>query len=115
MGLALSSTPKVCSGPDRSKSDPFGHRLNISWDPLPCHLQNGADITGYSPYSCSISSSLLNDGQTHTFQVAVRNRNGPFSDPIFGMLNQIVIVSDLYWQHYNDSQRHIIHFQKQTV
>ena len=23
-------------------------RLNISWKPLPCHLQNGADITSYN-------------------------------------------------------------------
>ena len=34
---------RVCVGPDSSSQG----RVNISWDPLPCHLQNGADITGY--------------------------------------------------------------------
>ena len=31
----------MCIGP------PIQNKLNIIWDLLPCHLQNGADITGY--------------------------------------------------------------------
>ena len=37
--------PRVCVGPSKSSSQHQG-RVNISWDPLPCHLQNGADVTG---------------------------------------------------------------------
>ena len=44
-----SQLQSVCAGPDRS--DQSGYQFNISWDPLPCHLQNGADITGYIIYS----------------------------------------------------------------
>ena len=31
----------MCIGP------PIQSKLNIFWDLLPCHFQNGADITGY--------------------------------------------------------------------
>ena len=34
---------RVCVGPPTSPES-LG-KVNISWDPLPCHLQNGADIT----------------------------------------------------------------------
>ena len=41
-------------------TDLYG-RVNISWDPLPCHLQNGADITGYIiQYSLTSSSEARN-------------------------------------------------------
>ena len=85
--------------------------LNISWDLLPCHLQNGADITGYiiqyslipggeaqnvsnsdmicgqessGPYRCLIAGRLFISSQTYTFQVAAINNYGvgPFSYPI---------------------------------
>ena len=84
-------------------------KLNISWDSLPCHLQNGADITGYiiqysptsggearnissaqmtcgqesgGPYRCLIAGTIFIPFQTYTFQVATRNSYGvgPFSD-----------------------------------
>ena len=80
-------------------------RLSISWDPLPCHLQNGADITDYiiqysltstnetrsistsddrlsckqepvGPYGCYLTSSLLLEDQMYTFQVAAMNGYG---------------------------------------
>ena len=80
-------------------------RLSISWDPLPCHLQHGADITDYiiqynltstnemrristsddrlscrqepvGPYRCYLTSSLLLEDQMYTFQVAARNGYG---------------------------------------
>ena len=69
-------------------------RLSISWDPLPCHLQNGADITDYiiqynltstnetrsistsddrlsckqepvGPYRCHLTSSLHASGRSN--------------------------------------------------
>ena len=80
-------------------------RLSISWDPLPCHLQNGADITDYfiqynvtstnevkiistsddrlscrqepvGPYRCYFTSSLLLEDLFYTFQVAAVNGYG---------------------------------------
>ena len=85
-------------------------QFNISWDPLPCHLQNCADTSDYTiqlstgvatsvssrhssllcsqesggPYLCRVPNSMFNTNQTYTFQVAARNNNGvgSFSDPI---------------------------------
>ena len=80
-------------------------KQNISWDLLPCHLQNGADITGYiiqySPtsggearnisssdsrvdcgvesggnYRCLLASSLFTIGVSYSFQVAAVNSYG---------------------------------------
>ena len=34
----------MCIGPPTSLADRTQGKVNISWDPLPCHLQNGADI-----------------------------------------------------------------------
>ena len=111
----MNSTPsqlsRVCAGLD------FQIRFNISWDPLPCHLQNGADITGYiiqysptsggeaqnvsstqmtcgqesgGPYRCIIAGSLFNPFQMYTFQVAAINDYGigPFSDPVLAIISQ---------------------------
>ena len=94
-----------------------GSRLKISWDLLPCHLQNGADITGYiiqysstsggeaqnvsnaqmtcgqesgGPYRCLIAGSLLFiPSQTYTFRVAAINSYGvgPFSGPVNASLS----------------------------
>ena len=104
-----SQLQSVCVGPDRS--DQSGHRFNVSWDPLPCHFQNGADNTDYiiqysltsggeaqnvsntqmicgqesgGPYRCLIAGSLFIPFQTYNFQVAATNRYGvgPFSDPV---------------------------------
>ena len=79
------------------------HKVNsIS---LPCHLQNGANISGYTiqytqlstgvtittsnhhpsflcgqefggPYSCLVANSMFNTNQTYSFQVAARNNEG---------------------------------------
>ena len=85
--------------------DQLKSRLSISWDPIPCHLQNSADITDYiilynltstnetrsistsndrlncsqepvGPYRCYLMSSLLLEDQMYTFQVAAMNRYG---------------------------------------
>ena len=45
MGSPPSMLLRVCVGP--SISPQYLGRVNISWDPLPCHLQNGADISDY--------------------------------------------------------------------
>ena len=80
-------------------------RLSIYWDPLPCHLQNGGDITSYiiqygptgtnethsistsdnrlscrqepiGPYGCYLNSLLLVEDQMYTFKVAAMNGYG---------------------------------------
>ena len=95
--------PRVCVGPSTS---PHQGGVNIYWDPLPCHLQNGANIHGYiiqythlstgittritsfrdsvdcsqevgGPYSCVVTeSSLISNNQSYSFQVAAQNNNG---------------------------------------
>lgn len=81
-------------------------RLSIFWYPLPCHLQNGDDVTSYillysfanseevnrtistsddilncnqeplGPYRCYLTSSLLLEDELYTFQVAAVNGIG---------------------------------------
>ena len=102
-----SKLPRVCVGTSTLPEDQamvLG-RFNISWHPLPCHLQNGADISGYiiqytqlatgvairisnhhasflcgqesgGPYSCQVANSLFRLNQTYSFQVAARNSHG---------------------------------------
>ena len=89
----------MCFGPTTA------NKQNISWDLLPCHLQNGADITGYiiqysptsggeaqnisssdsrvncgvesgGPYRCSLHSSLFTLGVSYSYQVAAVNSYG---------------------------------------
>ena len=95
--------PRVCVGP--SISPQHQGRVNISWDPLPCHLQNGADITNYiiqytrlstgvatritgfhsgvncrqavgGLYSCVVAESLIPSNQAYSIQVAAQNNYG---------------------------------------
>ena len=94
---------RVCVGP--SLSLVHQGRLNISWDPLPCYLQNGADIFRYTiqytrlstgvatnisssdsrlicrqesggPYSCVAAPTLFIPRVTYSFQVAAQNNFG---------------------------------------
>ena len=89
----------MCVGP--STTPQHLGRVNISWDYLPCYLQNGADISAYiiqytcspngvpsnisssdsrllccqepgGPYSCVVAFSLLIPGVTYSFQVAAQ-------------------------------------------
>ena len=100
-----SQLPRVCVGPQTSPEDQTQGKLNISWDPLPCHLQNGADVRFYNiqytqlpgggpniivstdskvechqetggPYSCLASSSFFLPHVTYSFQVAAQNSFG---------------------------------------
>ena len=111
MNSVPSKVRTVCVGPAAQS------KLNLHWDPLPCHLQNGADITGYTiqyrptsggeaqnvsstqmtcgqesggPYRCIIAGSLFNPFQMYTFQVAAINDYGigPFSDPVLAIISQ---------------------------
>ena len=95
--------PRVCVGP--STSPQHQGRVNISWDPLPCHLQNGADVTSYiiqytrlstgvitrinsfhsdvqcsqevsGLYSCVVAESLIFSYQGYSIQVAAVNNYG---------------------------------------
>ena len=92
-------------------------KLNISWDPLPCHLQNGFDVMDYiiqyirlstglannisnsdrklecrqepsGPYACLASSSLFIPGETYSFQVAAQSIRG-----VGSFSNPIITVS----------------------
>ena len=98
-----SQLSRDCVGP--STSPQHGGRVNISWDPLPCHLQNGANISGYiiqyttlttgvptnisssqrrlechqesgGPYSCIATATLFIPGETYSFQVTAQNIHG---------------------------------------
>ena len=95
--------PRVCVG--LSTLPKHLGKVNISWDLLPCHLQNGADITSYiirytclstgvttrissssrnvecNPefgglYSCVVANSLIPNDQAFSIQVAAQNNNG---------------------------------------
>ena len=98
-----SQVPRMCVGP--ATSPQYRGRVNISWDPLPCHLQNGADVANYiilythlstgvpinisssdsrllcrqepgGPYSCVEQTSFFISGATYSFQVAAQNMYG---------------------------------------
>ena len=93
---------RVCVGP--STSPQHQGKVNISWDPLPCHLQNGADITSYTIqytrlstgvatritifhrdvncsqevgdlYSCVVAELLIPSYQAYSIQVNVAAQN----------------------------------------
>ena len=93
----------MCVGP--SSYPEYRGRRNISWDPLPCHFQNGADIIGYfiqytrlstgiptnisssnsklicrqesgGPYSCVVSASFFIPNLAYSFRVAAQNNFG---------------------------------------
>ena len=95
-----SQVSRVCVGPPTSPQ--HQGRVNISWDPLPCHLENGADVANYiiqytllstgvptnisssdsrllchqepgGPYSCVAATSLFISDETYIFQVAAQN------------------------------------------
>ena len=100
-----SQLQEVCVGPPTSSAQQQQGQTNISWDPLPCHLQNGADIAKYiiwytrllngtprnisssdrkchqqagDPYSCLADDSLFvtRPGETYSFQVAAQSTHG---------------------------------------
>ena len=99
------------------------NKRNISWDLLPCHLQNGADITGYiiqysptsggvaqnisssdsrvdcsvesgGPYRCLLPYSLFATGVPYSFQVAAVNRYG--AGPFSGQVNATISGTGSY-------------------
>ena len=99
------------------------NKPNISWDLLPCHLQNGADITNYTiqysrtsggeaqnisssdnrvncgvesggPYRCLLPSSLFTSGVLYSFQVAAVNKYYG-TGPFSGPLIGVSIVVDV--------------------
>ena len=95
---------RVCVGP--STVPKHLSKVNISWDLLPCHLQNGADITNYiiqytrwttnvttrissssgstmecfqefgDLYSCVVATLLIPSDQAFSIQVAAQSDNG---------------------------------------
>ena len=113
--------PRVCVG--LSTVPKYLGRVNISWDPLPCHLQNGADITGYiilytqlstgvttritsssrnvecsqefgGLYSCVVATFLIPNNQVFSIQVAAHSNNGEGS--FSDPINIFTPVSSMY-------------------
>ena len=120
-----SQLPRVCVGRPTSPADQTQGKLNISWDPLPCHLQNGADVTVYNiqytqlpdggpniivstdskvecrqepggPYSCLAASSFFIPRVTYSFQVAAQNSFG-----VGSLSNSVTTVYGSQGNHYN--------------
>ena len=114
----------MCVGRPTSIADMTQGKLNISWDPLPCHLQNGADVTVYSiqytqlpaggpniivstdsrvecrqepggPYSCLAASSFFIPCMTYSFQVAAQNSFG-----VGSFSNSVATVYGSQGNHY---------------
>ena len=113
--------PRVCVGP--STAPKYPGKVNIFWDLLPCHLQNGADITSYiilytrlstgvttrissssgsvecsqeldDLYSCVVATLLIPNYQAFSIQVAAQNNNG---DGLFSdPINISAPVSSMY-------------------
>ena len=100
-----SQLQRVCVGPPTSSVQQAQRRTNISWDPLPCCLQNGDDIFSYiiqythlpngtprnisssdrechqeagGPYSCLADDSLFvtRPGEIYSFKVAAESARG---------------------------------------
>ena len=115
---------RVCVGRPTSPEDQTQGKLNISWNPLPCHLQNGADVTVYNiqytqlpdgrpniivstdsrvechqepggPYSCLAASSFFSGHVTYSFQVAAENTFG-----VGSFSNSVITVYGSPGNHY---------------
>ena len=68
----------VCVGPPSSPE--YLGRRNISWDPLPCHLQNGADIIGYIIQYTRLSTGVeTNISSSSRSLICPRESGGPSS------------------------------------
>ena len=73
-----SQLQRVCVGQSSVKQ--LQNRLNISWDPLPCHLQNGVNITSYTIQYTHLPNSTprnisISDSRLKCHQIA----GGPYS------------------------------------
>ena len=69
---------RVCVGPPSSLA--YRGRVNISWDPLPCHLQNGADIIGYViQYTRLLTGEATNISSSSTRLICRQESGGPYS------------------------------------
>ena len=87
LGLMRSSPaalPRVCVGP--STSPQHQGRVNISWDPLPCHLQNGADVTSYI-----INYTILSTGVT--MRITSSRSDVQCSEEIGGLYSCVIAES----------------------
>ena len=119
-----SQLPRVCVGQPTSLADQTQGKVNISWDPLPCHLQNGAHVTVYNirytelpaekptiiistdskvecrqepggPYSCLAASIFFIPHVTYSFQVAAQNSFG-----VGSFSNSVITVYGSQGNHY---------------
>ena len=127
-----SQLPRVCVGRPTSLGDQTQGKVNISWDPLPCHLQNDADVTVYKirytrlpagepniivstdrrvecrqesggPYSCLAVASFFIPHVTYSFQVAAQNSFG-----VGSLSNSVITVYRSQGNHYMYYDNNII-------
>ena len=75
-----SKLSRVCIGPPILQDDQTQGRFNLSWDPLPCHLQNGADVSGYIVQYTQQSTGVVRKiSNSHASFLCDQEPNGPFS------------------------------------
>ena len=58
MRSSPSQLQRVCVGPDPPTSPQHQGGVNISWEPLPCHLQNGANVARYVIQYTNLSTGV---------------------------------------------------------
>jgi hypothetical protein len=75
--------PRVCVGP--STSPQHQGRVNISWDPLPCHLQNGANVTGYTILYTHLSTGV-------STRISSSHRNLHCNQEIGGLYSCVILA-----------------------
>ena len=59
-----SQLQRVCVG--QSSLQQIQDQINISWDPLPCHLQNGANISRYIIQDTHLASGTSRNISSHS-------------------------------------------------
>ena len=75
-----SQLQRVCVGPPTSSAQQTLRRLNISWDPLSCHLQNGANITSYTIQYTRLPNGTPSNISSHDSRLECRQvADGPYS------------------------------------
>ena len=69
----------MCVGPPILLADRTQGKVNISWDPLTCHLQNGADISYVIQYTHLLTGQLANFSHSHRYVECRQEPGGPYS------------------------------------
>ena len=72
---------RLCVGPPTSEGDQTQGKVNISWDPLPCHLQNGNNVAGYiiRYTQLSMGAGVANTIVPNNKLICSQESGGPYS------------------------------------